>query len=275
VRVENVVLEAQDLEKTYVPKGSLGLRKAGVPAVRGVSLQVHAGETVALVGESGCGKSTTARMVARLTDVTRGRIVYDGVDVTDLRHAKMRPHRRTVQMVFQDSWSALDPRMTCAELIAEPLRVQGAWRKESPQLVDELLDRVGLAALYADRRPETLSGGQRQRLCIARALALHPKVLLLDEPVSALDASIQAQILGVFQDLQRDLGIAYLFISHDLAVVRHLADRVLVMNAGLVLEEGPADAVFQNPQHEYTRALLAAVPASHPSRRHRTGQLAS
>lgn len=262
-----VVLEAQDLEKTYVPRGAFGVRKKGNHAVKGVSFQVHAGETVALVGESGCGKSTTARMVAKLTPPTRGRVVHDGVDVTDLGFRRMRPHRRSVQMVFQDSWAALDPRMTCEQLVAEPLRIQGLWGPDGPSKVAALLERVGLAAAYARRSPETLSGGQRQRLCIARALTLEPRVLLLDEPVSALDASIQAQVLTVFQDLQNDLGIAYLFISHDLAVVRHLADRVLVMKDGLVVEDGPAEQVFEAPQHSYTRMLLDAVPADHPSRR--------
>jgi len=264
------IVEVQDLTKDF--------RRGRGPitrAVRGVSFGIRPGETVALVGESGCGKSTTARLVARLLRPTSGRIVYDGVDVTRWSTHRMRPLRPMVQMVFQDSWSALDPRMTCRDIVAEPLRVQRRYGRAQRDRVDELLARVGLDGRYGDRKPATLSGGQRQRLSIARALALQPRLLILDEPVSALDASIQAQIVTLFQDLQRDLGIAYLFISHDLAVVRHLADRVLVMYLGQVVEEGLAEAVFGAPRHPYTHGLLAAVPVDHPAARGRgPGRLA-
>ncbi|MEV1294194.1 oligopeptide/dipeptide ABC transporter ATP-binding protein [Pseudonocardia sp. NPDC049635] len=259
---ESEILEVQDLTKDF--------RRGRGPvtrAVRGVSFTVRQGETLAVVGESGCGKSTTARLVARLMQPTSGRVIYDGVDVTRYSTRRMRPLRPLVQMVFQDSWSALDPRMTCRDIVAEPLRVQGRYGRAERGRVDELLARVGLDGRYGDRTPATLSGGQRQRLSIARALALEPRLLVLDEPVSALDASIQAQILTLFQDLQRDLGIAYLFISHDLAVVRHLADRLLVMYLGQVVEEGTGDAVFGAPRHPYTHGLLSAVPVDHPSAR--------
>jgi oligopeptide/dipeptide ABC transporter ATP-binding protein len=256
------VLEVQDL--------TMDFRRGRGPvtrAVRGVSFGIREGETLALVGESGCGKSTTARLVAKLMQPTSGRVIYDGVDVTGYSTRRMRPLRPTVQMVFQDSWSALDPRMTCREIVAEPLRVQGSYGRSERGRVDGLLERVGLDGRYGDRTPGTLSGGQRQRLSIARALALQPRLLVLDEPVSALDASIQAQIVTLFQDLQRDLGIAYLFISHDLAVVRHLADRLAVMYLGQIVEEGLGDAVFGAPRHPYTHGLLSAVPVDHPAAR--------
>jgi peptide/nickel transport system ATP-binding protein len=256
------LLEVQDL--------AMDFRRGRGPvthAVQGVSFGISEGETLALVGESGCGKSTTARLVARLMQPTAGKVIYDGVDVTGYSTRRMRPLRPTVQMVFQDSWSALDPRMSCRDIVAEPLRVQGRYGRTERGRVDELLERVGLDGRYGDRTPGTLSGGQRQRLSIARALALQPRLLVLDEPVSALDASIQAQIVTLFQDLQRDLGVAYLFISHDLAVVRHLADRIAVMYLGRIVEEGLSDAVFGAPRHPYTHGLLAAVPVDHPAAR--------
>jgi oligopeptide/dipeptide ABC transporter ATP-binding protein len=259
-----VLLEADGLVKEYRPRGAAHPLRA----VAGVSFAVHAGETLALVGESGCGKSTTARMVTKLLAPTSGQLRYQGVDVTGLSRRRMRRWRPLVQMVFQDPSSSLDPRFTVREIVAEPLRIHGRYRRDGGgRRVDELLERVGIDPAYGDRKAAALSGGQRQRLGIARALALEPRVLVLDEPVSALDASVQAQILNLFKDLQRELGIAYLFISHDLSVVRNVADRVAVMYLGRIVETGRADQIFEASSHPYTHGLLSAVPIEHPTMR--------
>ncbi|MCW2602460.1 MAG: peptide transporter ATP-binding protein [Pseudonocardiales bacterium] len=261
-----LLLRVEDLAKSF-PMRSAKSGKSLVKAVDGVSFDIAAGETLALVGESGCGKSTTARLVARLMQPTSGKVLYKGLDVTTLSRRRMRSRRPMVQMVFQDPYSSLDPRMTCREIVAEPLRVQGRYRAKDRHRIDELIERVGLNPTFAERKPGSMSGGQRQRLGIARALALEPELVILDEPVSALDASIQAQVLNLLADLQEQSGISYLFISHDLAVVRHLADRLMVMYMGRVVESGRSEDIFANAEHPYTQGLISAVPLENPSQR--------
>ncbi|MBM3658987.1 MAG: ABC transporter ATP-binding protein [Actinobacteria bacterium] len=236
-----------------------------VHAVDGVSFTIGRGETLALVGESGCGKSTVARLVLRLLDATAGSITFDGVDVTGLAGKQLRDVRRRVQVVFQDPFSSFDPRRRVGDSVAEPLVAQGR-KRDAPARVPELLELVGLDAAAAGRFPHEFSGGQRQRLAIARALSVQPDLVVLDEPVSALDVSIQAQVLTLLADLRTRFGLAYLFISHDLAVVRNVADRVAVMHLGHIVETGPTAAVFADPIHPYTRALLSAVPDPDPVR---------
>ena len=240
--------------------------KAPTAAVDGISFDVGAGETLALVGESGCGKSTTARLAMRLLEPSSGQVLFDDQDITKLGGAALRRVRRRMQMVFQDPFASLNPRMTVQAIVAEPLIVHGigtsATRRDR---VASLLDLVGLSAAQAGRYPHEFSGGQRQRIGIARALAVEPALVVCDEPVSALDVSIQAQVVNLLQDLQARLGLSYLFIAHDLAVVRQMADRVAVMYRGRIVEIGPRDAVYGNPRHPYTRALLAAIPRPDPT----------
>ncbi|MFG2076186.1 ABC transporter ATP-binding protein [Nonomuraea maritima] len=257
------VLAVEGLVKHYPARG----RGRAVRAVDGVDLALWPGRTLGLVGESGCGKSTTGRLVVRLADPTSGRILYGGRDLARLSQAELRPLRGEIQIVFQDPYSSLSPRMTVHEIVAEPLRTRRRYRDGGRERVGELLELVGLPPGHANRYPHEFSGGQRQRVGIARALALDPRVLVLDEPVSALDVSVQAQVVNQLAHLQRTLGVAYLFISHDLSVVRHLCDRVAIMYLGRIVEEGERDDVFARPAHPYTRALISAVPIAHPSER--------
>src|SRR6478736_3793622 len=235
-----------------------------VKAVDGISFDIEAGRTVALVGESGCGKSTTAYAIIGFEPVTSGTILFAGRDITHLGKRERRALASEMQIVFQDPSAALNPKMTIGESIAEPLIIQRKTSAERQRRVAELLELVGLPPAYQDRTPNALSGGQRQRVVIARALALSPKLLVLDEPVSALDVSIRSQILNLLMELQKELGLSYLFISHDLSVVRHLADDVIVMYLGTVVEEGRTEALFEAPRHPYTQALISAIPLPDP-----------
>ncbi|MFI7336339.1 dipeptide ABC transporter ATP-binding protein [Streptomyces sp. NPDC050085] len=255
------LLVAENLVKEYAPRRT-GPREGPLPrAVDGVSLRIARGETLALVGESGSGKSTTARLLLRLTAATQGRITFDGADVTHLRGPALRGLRRRLQIIYQNPYTSLDPRMPVAEIVAEPLRAfRVAGRTERARRAAELLDRVHLPVAVARRRPAELSGGQRQRVAIARALALRPDLVVCDEPVSALDVSAQARVLDVLAELQREDGLSYLFISHDLAVVRQVAHRVAVLHRGRVVESGPVETVFTTPEDPWTRELLAAIP---------------
>ena len=255
------MLEVRDLHVHYAVSAGIGRRGHVVRAVDGVGFDLAAGETLGLVGESGCGKTSLARALVRLVPATTGRIRFEGQDIAMLRGASLRAWRRRVQIVFQDVHGALNPRLTVGSAIGEVLRVHGIARGTNVVArVIELLERVGLESRHRAAYPHELSGGQRQRVNIARALAVAPSLLVLDEPVSALDVSVQAQILNMLCDLQADLGLAYVFVSHDLRVIRHVSHRVAVMYLGRIVETGPAENLFAAPRHPYTRSLLASVP---------------
>ncbi|MFD4535899.1 ABC transporter ATP-binding protein [Kitasatospora sp. NPDC058397] len=274
----DVLLEATDLRREFATRGGLTRRTAPVAAVDGVSLTVRAGETLGIVGESGSGKTTLGRMLVRLLEPTGGRLHYRGRDIGALGENELRPLRRELQMVFQDPVSSLNPRRSIGESIADPLRIAGeSDDRRIRARVGELLERVGLDASWYHRYPHEFSGGQRQRVGIARALAPQPRLIVCDEPVSALDVTTQAQVVALLGELQRDLGLALVFIAHDLAVVRQVSDRVAVMRAGRIVEQGDADAVYDSPQHAYTKGLLAAVPVLDPveATARRTARLAS
>jgi oligopeptide/dipeptide ABC transporter ATP-binding protein len=264
---DDVLVEVRNLVKHFPVRGSgLIARTVGqVQAVDGVSLTLRRGQTLGLVGETGCGKSTLARCIAGLIPVTSGEVIFEGRDIAKLPHRAMRPVRREIQMIFQDPYGSLNPRRRVGSIIGEPFAVHntasGAKRKRA---VQDLMERVGLNPEHYNRFPAEFSGGQRQRIGLARALALRPKLIIADEPVSALDVSIQAQILNLLADLQSDFGLSYLFIAHDLEVVRHVSNDVLVMYLGRVAEQGEKDPVYDTPRHPYTAALLSAAPAADP-----------
>jgi oligopeptide transport system ATP-binding protein len=270
------LLEVSGLAKHYPVKQGVILQKqvGTVRAVDGVSFHLNKGETLALVGESGCGKSTTARLVLRLIEPSAGTIRFKGQDVTKVVGGEMRALRRSMQIVFQDPYASLNPRLTVGDAIAEPMVVHNIGDAASRRAkVNELLRLVGLQPFHAERYPHEFSGGQRQRIGIARALSVEPDLVVCDEPVSALDVSIQAQVVNLMKDLQARLGLSYLFIAHDLAVVKHMADRIAVMYLGQVMEVGDKAALFAHPRHPYTRALLAAIPHPDPARRGRVTPL--
>ncbi len=262
------LLVARDLVKDFPIRGGLFSRTVGqVSAVAGVDLEVAKGETLGLVGESGCGKSTTGRLLLNLIRPTAGSVVFDGREISRMKGKDLSEMRRRFQIVFQDPYASLNPRMTIGATLTEPLKVHFGWSKEQIQArVAELLQTVGLAPEHTNRFPHEFSGGQRQRIGIARALALEPEMIVLDEPVSALDVSIQAGVVNLLQRLQDELGLAYVFIAHDLSVVRHISDRVAVMYLGKIVEKGDRKAIYEKPGHPYTQALLSAIPLPDPRR---------
>jgi oligopeptide/dipeptide ABC transporter ATP-binding protein len=261
--VSETLLEARDLVKHFTVRGT-AFRGGGevVHAVDGVSLDVRSGETLGVVGESGCGKSTLGRLLVRLHEPTSGSVRFGGSDITTLSRRRLRPYRREMQMIFQDPYASLNPRKRVGQILGDPFEIHGGLSREKTRLrVRELLETVGLSPDHVNRYPHEFSGGQRQRIGVARALALNPKLIVADEPVSALDVSIQAQVINLLDDLQSDFDLTYVFIAHDLGVVHHVSDRIAVMYLGVIVEVGPSDELFLAPVHPYTEALLSAIPA--------------
>jgi len=264
------MLRVTDLHKHFRLGGGFGRRAEILRAVNGVSFEIKKGETLGLVGESGCGKSTLGRTILGLQEPTSGSVELDGQDLLAMDKAERRRQRRRMQVVFQDPYASLDPRMSVHDIIAEPLRINGCY---DAARVKEMLDCVGLRPEMADQKPGQFSGGQRQRIAIARALALGPELIILDEPVSALDVSIQAQVINLLMRLQKEMGLTYLFVAHDLSVVRHISHRVAVMYLGKIVEMGTRDQVFDAPAHPYTQSLLSAVPVPDPKGRETKGRI--
>ena len=272
----DIVLKARDLRKYYPIKGGVLQRQVGeVKAVDGVSFDLYKGETLGIVGESGCGKSTLGRVLMRLEEPTDGTVEFDGVQMYEQSGSAMRKMRRDIQIVFQDPYTSLNPRRTVGEIVGEPFNIHPdvVPKKGRRKAVQELLELVGLNPEHINRYPHQFSGGQRQRIGIARGIALNPKVLICDEPVSALDVSVQAQVVNLMEKLQRELGLAYIFIAHDLSVVRHISDRVGVMYLGRLVEIGDEDEIYSRPTHPYTQALLSAVPVPDPTLRGKRDQI--
>ena len=270
------ILTATDLVKYYPIKGGVLRRTVGqVKAVDGVSFELYKGETLGIVGESGCGKSTLGRLLMRLEEPTSGSVVFDGIDMYKQRGKAMRKLRRDIQIVFQDPYTSLNPRKTVGDIVGEPFDIHSdvVPKQGRRRAVQDLLDKVGLNPEHINRYPHQFSGGQRQRIGIARGIALNPKVLICDEPVSALDVSVQAQVVNLMEDLQDELGLSYIFIAHDLSVVRHISDRVGVMYLGKMAELGDEDQVYSRPTHPYTQALLSAVPVPDPTLREKREQI--
>ncbi|MCL2851838.1 MAG: dipeptide ABC transporter ATP-binding protein [Defluviitaleaceae bacterium] len=264
------LVEVIDIKKHFPVRSGLLGKKQSVKAVDGVNFHIAKGEVLSLVGESGCGKSTTGRLVVRLLPLTGGRVIFDGADITDISEPNMRPKRKDMQMIFQDPYSSLNPRMKVKRLVSEPLLVHTDMDEAARhKRVEELLEVVGLPRGSINKYPHEFSGGQRQRIGIARAISVNPKLIVADEPVSALDVSVQSQVLNLLQDLQKDLGLTYLFISHNLSVVEHISDRICVMYLGKIAEVATRDQLYENPMHPYTKALLSAVPIPDPSKKRR------
>lgn len=261
-----VLLDVQNLKKYFPIRGGIFGRTLGqVKAVDNVSFSVYEGEVLGLVGESGCGKSTAGRSIVRLIEPTEGQVIFDGESLTELPEKKLRQKRKDLQIVFQDPYASLNPRHTIEKILSEPLLVHGiGTEKERREKVHQMLEIVGLNSFHAKRYPHQFSGGQRQRIGIARALIVHPKLVIADEPVSALDVSIQSQVLNLMQDLQQEFQLTYIFIAHDLSVVKHISDRVGVMYLGRLIELAEKDDLYENPKHPYTQALLSAVPSIDP-----------
>jgi len=271
-----VILQAENLVKHYPIKAGVLRRTVGhVKALDGVSFELYKGETLGIVGESGCGKSTLARMLMRLEEPTAGKLTFDGVDVYSQRGSAMRRLRRDIQIVFQDPYTSLNPRMTVGDIVGEPFEIHAdvLTKRDRRQRVQQLLELVGLNPEHIHRYPHQFSGGQRQRIGIARGLALNPKVIICDEPVSALDVSVQAQVINLLAELQSGLGLAYIFIAHDLSVVRHISNRVGVMYLGKMVEIGDEAQIYSRPTHPYTQALLSAVPMADPTLRNSREQI--
>ena len=267
-QTDEVLLDVRHLKQYFpVTRGLIIQKKiADIKAVDDVSFQVHRGETLGLVGESGCGKTTTGRSILQLNDITSGEVLYEGVDLTKLKPSQMRPIRRKMQLIFQDPYASLNPRMSVGEIIGEPLVVHNLSRgRELRERVEEIMRIVGLNPYFSSRYPHEFSGGQRQRIGIARALAVEPDFIVCDEPISALDVSIQAQIINLLEELQEEFSLTYLFIAHDLSVVRHISDRVAVMYLGKLVEVASRAEIYENPLHPYTKALLSAVPIPDPA----------
>ncbi|MBM3208093.1 MAG: ATP-binding cassette domain-containing protein [Chlamydiae bacterium] len=253
------ILSIQNLKKFFPTKSGL------LKAIDDISIDIHAGEVLGLVGESGCGKSTLGKILMKLEQPTEGKVLFEGNDITEISQSSLRAHRKNIQMIFQDPYASLNPRMTVSDIIAEPIDIhrlyQGAQREGK---IDELLDTVGIDVSFKNRFPHELSGGQRQRIGIARALALSPKFLVCDEPISALDVSVQAQIINLLKKLQKDFGVTIIFIAHDLGVVKYLSTKVAVMYLGRIVEVAPADELYDSPKHPYTQALISAIPIPDP-----------
>lgn len=262
----DVLLEVKNLKKHFVSKhGLLAQHTTRVQAVDGVSFKIRRGETLGLVGESGCGKSTTGRTIIRLYDVTDGEVIFDGKDISKISQSEMRHYRKRIQMIFQDPYASLNSRMTVGDIIGEPLDIHKiAQGEERQKIIWNLLERVGLNKEHANRYPHEFSGGQRQRIGIARALAVNPDFIICDEPISALDVSIQAQVVNMLEDLQKELGLTYLFIAHDLSMVKHISDRIGVMYLGKMVELADSNELYDSPNHPYTQALLSAIPIPDP-----------